>query len=111
MKKIISDTPSRIYKNQLCTVNGHLRMQRILVEKASLIRKVAGRAVRIEPDTVNLLQRLISGLFFMNTSLVEESVLTMNDAILSDLNRQRYPKYILSDPMLIFPTQGCLVKI
>ena len=109
-EKIISDTPSRIYKNQLCTVDGHLKMQRILVEKASLIRKVAGRAVRIDPDSVNLLQRLISGLFFMNTSLVDDSVLTMNDAILSDLNRQRYPKYILSDPMLIFPTRDAWLR-
>ena len=56
------------------------------------------------------MQRLISGLFFMNTSLVEDTILTMNDAIMSDLNKQRYPKYVLSDPLLIFPTRDAWLR-
>ena len=109
-EKAINSAPLRFYKNQLCTVNGQLKMQRVLIEKASVIRKVTGRVVRLKPDIANLLERLISGLFFMNTSLVEDTVLTMNNAILSDLNRQRYPKYTQSDPLLIFPTRDAWLR-
>lgn len=98
--------PARVTKNRLVSTDGCLKVKRACISKQNVLKEVCGPVIRLNPTVNTQLAQMISGLFFLNTTLVDESyMLTMNNAILADLNRHRYPHYALTDPLLIFPTR------
>lgn len=98
--------PMRATRNRLVSTDGCLKVKRACINKEDVIKEICGPVIRLNPTASSRLAQMISGLFFLNTTLVDESsMLTMSNAILADLNRHRYPRYTLTDPLLIFPTR------
>lgn len=98
--------PARLCQNVLCTDKNIFGLKKITVSRSSLIAEKCGPMVRLCPERVNLLTGMINGLFFLNTSLDAEYVQDFSTAILADLERAKYPTYIMSDPMQVFPTRA-----
>jgi Fanconi-associated nuclease 1 len=67
-------------------------------------KRLTGKIIRIPMVVADPLKRII-GLFFLRTSHLEEEADQLNTAILTDLNRRKYPPYLICRSAPVFASR------